>query len=222
MAGKPLDGVFIGACTTTEEELVLAALVLRVGLEKKLPMVKGKKHYVPGSLPIVDKLQSLGLMDVYEAAGFTRGPPGCSYCVGLSAEKASEGETWLSSQNRNFKNRMGKGAFGHVTAAIVCAASAFSMTITDPAELMRDIDTAFFESYRQTSDQISASVEYVEPDLTSIPAKGREDGPPIEKLNVADEPQQGLGKITSKIVTLGDLIDTDAVGPHASLPRLPP
>lgn len=108
-AGLQLDGVFIGACTTTEEELVLAALVLKVGLAKGLPIAKGKRHYVPGSLPVVEKLKELKLLEVYEAAGFTRGPPGCSFCVGLSAEKASEGETWLSSQNRNFQNRMGKG-----------------------------------------------------------------------------------------------------------------
>ena len=98
-AGMYLDGVFIGACTTTEEELVLAALVLKVGLQKKLPIAKGKKHYVPGSLPVVEKLRELGLLEVYEEAGFTRGPPGCSYCVGMSVEKAAEGETWLSLQN---------------------------------------------------------------------------------------------------------------------------
>ena len=108
-AGMHLDGVFIGACTTTEEELVLGALVLKVGLQKKIPLAKGKRHYVPGSMPIVEKLKQLGLLEVYEAAGFTRGPPGCSMCVGLTAEKASEGETWLTSQNRNFQNRMGKG-----------------------------------------------------------------------------------------------------------------
>ena len=119
MAGKPLDGVFIGACTTTEEELVLAALVLKVGLQKKLPLAKGKRHYVPGSLPIVEKLKDLKLLEIYEAAGFTRGPPGCSYCVGLSAEKANEGETWLSSQNRNFQNRMGKGEEIHQRATPV-------------------------------------------------------------------------------------------------------
>ena len=108
-AGMHVDGVFIGACTTTEEELVLAALVLKAGLEKGLSIAKGKRHYVPGSLPIVDRLEKLGLLQIYEEAGFTRGPPGCSYCVGLSAEKAEKGETWLSSQNRNFANRMGHG-----------------------------------------------------------------------------------------------------------------
>lgn len=106
-----LDGVFIGACTTTEEELVLAALVLRVGLKRGLQLVPGKRHYVPGSLPIVAKLESMGLLEIYAKAGFTRGPPGCSYCLGLSVDRAGEGETWLSSQNRNFQNRMGKGRY---------------------------------------------------------------------------------------------------------------
>lgn len=110
-SGMHLDGVFIGACTTTEEELVLAALVLQVGLKKKLPLTKGKRHVVPGSLPIVEKLKSLGLLDIFEVAGFTRGLPGCSYCVGMGADQAGEGETWLSSQNRNFRNRMGPGGY---------------------------------------------------------------------------------------------------------------
>jgi hypothetical protein len=39
-------------------------MVLKVGLAKKLPMANGKRHYVPGSLPIVDKLGDLGLLEV--------------------------------------------------------------------------------------------------------------------------------------------------------------
>ena len=106
-----LDGAFIGACTTAEEEIILGGLVLQVGLKEKLPMKKGKRHMVPGSLPIKDKLQRLGILDYYRDAGFTIGVPGCSYCVGMSADQAGEGEHWLSSQNRNFKNRMGPGTY---------------------------------------------------------------------------------------------------------------
>ncbi|KAI1610291.1 aconitase family protein [Exophiala viscosa] len=218
-AGLKLDGVFIGACTTTEEELVLAALVLKVGLDKGLPIAKGKRHYVPGSLPVLERLKELGLLEVYEAAGFTRGPPGCSFCVGLSAEKANEGETWLSSQNRNFQNRMGKGAFGHVTTAIVCAASSFSLTITSPAEFLRDIDLDFFRRYSPLAGMSYAPIEYVEPDLTSKPGRS------IESTTAADTrielgkegPQKMLDKISSKVVTLGDFIDTDALAPGPTL-----
>lgn len=117
--GMRVDGVFIGACTTTEEEIVLGALVLKAGLKQELKLAPGKRHYVPGSLPIVDKLATLGLLDVYEEAGFTRGPPGCSFCLGLSAEKAQMGETWLSSQNRNFKNRMGPGKISRFHSSVI-------------------------------------------------------------------------------------------------------
>jgi homoaconitase/3-isopropylmalate dehydratase large subunit len=61
-----LDGVFIGACTTTEEDRVLAALFLQDGLKRGLLQAKGRKHVVPGSLPLLEKLRSLGLLEVYE------------------------------------------------------------------------------------------------------------------------------------------------------------
>lgn len=103
------DGVFIGACTTTEEDLILAALVLQVGLKQGLTLTKGKRHLTPGSLPIVKRLRELGLLDIYTAAGFEQSAPGCSFCIGMAVDQAHPGEKWLSSQNRNFENRMGKG-----------------------------------------------------------------------------------------------------------------
>lgn len=108
--GMHLDGCFIGACTTTEEDLILGALVLEQGLRSGLkPIDKGKRRVVPGSMPIQRRLRELGFLDIYETCGFTIGVPGCSYCVGMSADQAKPGEVWLSSQNRNFENRMGKG-----------------------------------------------------------------------------------------------------------------
>lgn len=110
LAGTSLDGCFIGACTTAEEDLILGAMVLEVGLQKGLvPPKHGKRKVVPGSLPILNRLKALGFTDIYTQAGFEIGVPGCSYCVGMGADRAGEGEVWISSQNRNFKNRMGQG-----------------------------------------------------------------------------------------------------------------
>ena len=110
VSGTSLDGCFIGACTTTREDLILAALVLQAGLKKGMkPINKGTRKVVPGSRPILHDLRQRGLAAVYEEAGFEVGVPGCSYCVGMSADKAGKGEVWLSSQNRNFENRMGPG-----------------------------------------------------------------------------------------------------------------
>src|SRR5579883_1589495 len=71
-AGQPLDGVFIGACTTTEEELVLAALVLEAALSRGEAPVRPdsrKRLVVPGDLSIQARLQERGLWAIYERAG---------------------------------------------------------------------------------------------------------------------------------------------------------
>jgi homoaconitase/3-isopropylmalate dehydratase large subunit len=107
--GMSLDGCFIGACTTTEEDLVLAALVLEAGLNQGLQLAPGKRIVVPGSLPIVSNLRDLGLFEIFTDAGFEQPAVSCSLCLGMGADRAGNGETWLSSQNRNFKNRMGQG-----------------------------------------------------------------------------------------------------------------
>jgi homoaconitase/3-isopropylmalate dehydratase large subunit len=108
--GMELNGCFIGACTTTEEDLILGALVMEQAMKRgSKPTAKGKRKVVPGSMPILYRLRKLRLCDIYEDAGFEIGIPGCSYCVGMSADQAAPGEVWISSQNRNFENRMGKG-----------------------------------------------------------------------------------------------------------------
>jgi homoaconitase/3-isopropylmalate dehydratase large subunit len=110
VAGTRLDGTFIGACTTAEEDLVMGALVLKAGLERGWqPVARGRRLVVPGSKPIRHKLEKMGLLEVYRRAGFKVGVPGCSMCVGQGVDQAAPGEVWMSSQNRNFPNRMGPG-----------------------------------------------------------------------------------------------------------------
>jgi homoaconitate hydratase len=141
-AGMKLDGCFIGACTTTEEDLIIGALVLEAGLYAGMrPSPHGKRRVTPGSLIIINRLNKHGLLDIYRQAGFEVGAPGCSYCVGINdVDVAGEGEVWLSSQNRNFRNRMGKGSFGNITCAAAVAASSFDMTVTDPKSLLDHLD----------------------------------------------------------------------------------
>ena len=72
------DGVFIGACTTSLEDLILAALVLEIGLNQGQIPVKGKRKVTPGSLAIIKILEELGLIEIYKRAEFEVGVPGCS------------------------------------------------------------------------------------------------------------------------------------------------
>ncbi|MCJ1229307.1 hypothetical protein MMC12_005972 [Toensbergia leucococca] len=217
--GVRLDGCFIGACTTTEEDLILGALVLKVGLARNLPLAAGTRQVTPGSLPIVRKLEALGLLEVYKKAGFRQGAPGCSYCVGMGADQAGSGETWLSSQNRNFQNRMGKGSFANIASAATVAASSFNMEITDPRTFLAEVDMKLYDEYRARSDNTSRTVsrvedqppiEYVEPNMN----RQSEDQISPATHSTKEAPKAlSQDPIKSKVVTLGEFIDTDALAP---------
>ncbi|KAJ5240263.1 hypothetical protein N7468_004882 [Penicillium chermesinum] len=224
LEGMSLDGCFIGACTTTEEDLILGALVLGEGLQRGLkPATKGKRKVVPGSLPILNRLQELGLTQIYEDAGFEIGVPGCSYCVGISADAAAPGEVWLSSQNRNFKNRMGRGSIGHLGSAATVAASSFTMTVTDPHDLLASIDEKAFRDMIKTKRGKNASkldpstheLRYVEP--PGNPKAGQD-------IQSTEDGTAGLNdenlELKGKAQVLGDFIDTDALAPGPFLTEM--
>jgi homoaconitase/3-isopropylmalate dehydratase large subunit len=108
--GTELVGSSIGACTTAEEGIILSALVLNQGLKMgNTPIAKRKCKVTPSSKRTMKKLEETGLADVDRAAGFGIGIPACSHCVGMSTDKAAEGEVWLSLQNRDSENRTGRG-----------------------------------------------------------------------------------------------------------------
>ncbi|KAB8265420.1 hypothetical protein BDV32DRAFT_144709 [Aspergillus pseudonomiae] len=218
--GMKLDGCFIGACTTAEEDLILAALVLEQGLKGGLrPSVKGKRKVVPGSMPILHRLRQLSLVEVYEEAGFDIGIPGCSYCVGMSADQAAPGEIWLSSQNRNFENRMGKGSIGHLGSAATVAASSFEMRVTDPTYLLDAIDTEQWDKLRRyrasivPEDAWTQNVEYMEPSEPSRPCCEIQNKEPTIRSIPAAPPAVKHEALTGKVQLLGDFIDTDALAP---------
>ncbi|KAH8691621.1 aconitase family protein [Talaromyces proteolyticus] len=221
--GMKLDGCFIGACTTAEEDLILGALVLEQGLKRGIKPVKtGNRKVVPGSLPILRKLRDLGLVDVYEQAGFEIGVPGCSYCVGMSADQAKPGEIWISSQNRNFENRMGKGSIGNLGSAATVAASSFEMKVKDPHELLATIDLDRWDSLRgvskaPTAESPPTNILYVEPYGTSYagtePAEQEVEATSTEEAVNSKDTSASEEILTGKVQRLGDYIDTDALAP---------
>ena len=206
-AGTSLDGCFIGACTTGEEDLILAALVLEAGLKKGwMPCLTGKRKVTPGSVSIVAKLRKYGLLDIYTKAGFEIGAPGCSYCLGIAADKAGEGEVWLSSQNRNFKNRMGKGSIGNLASAATVAASSFEMKVMNPRILLDEIDYSRFKSMSIGEEKESIDLVISEP----APRTGE----PVSKA-VSTDSQKGNAfehlpsTISGKVQRFEDHVDTD-------------
>src|SRR2546430_12039431 len=125
-----------------------------------------KQLVVPGDLTIQENLRRAGLWEVYERNGFRVGPPGCSMCLGVASEKAGRGEKWLSSQNRNYENRMGEGSLAHLASAATVAASALQMKVTDPRPLLASVDQDRYRQILGERKQHSApKVRVVEPEI---------------------------------------------------------
>lgn len=221
--GMPLHGCFIGACTTTQEDLILGAMVLQQAmLEGKRPSAHGHRRVTPGSLEIIQRLKDLGLIRIYEEAGFTVGVPSCSFCVGIGADVAGEGEVWLSSQNRNFRNRMGKGAIGHLSSAAVVAASSFDMEVVDPLPYLQKLNKDDFNRYRDwvepkaalSEPEPACSYTVTEPKPVLAAKTDEESGQQAKEQAAVAELEAALPpKFSGKVQKFGDNVDTDAVIP---------
>ena len=204
-AGQPLDGLFIGACTTTEEELVLGALVLEEAWRGKDGLApQPKRLVVPGSLDIAQRLRERGLWAHYEKAGFRVGPPGCSMCLGVASEKAGKGENWLSSQNRNFPNRMGEGSFAWLASGATVAGSAATMKITDVRPILTRVDQARFAKLLGRDSGTAFDVRHDEPQVDVEAGVGAT----VEKAGA-----KASVKVRGQVQRFGDNVDTDAIIP---------
>jgi len=215
--GMPLDGVFIGACTTTEEELVLGALVLEAALGAgETPVAKGRRLVVPGDLSIQGRLYEAGLWRAYEQAGFRIDPPGCSMCLGVASQRAGAGETWLSSQNRNYKNRMGEGSLAWLAAGATVAASALGMQVRDPRPLLSRIDPQRLSRILRRDAGRVLELGPSEPEVR-VEASGQAKAAPA-----ASQAGAPGGQLRGRVQRFGDHVDTDAIipGPFCHLTDL--
>jgi aconitate hydratase/homoaconitate hydratase len=206
LIGQELDGCFIGACTTTEEELALGALVLEQALAdgaEPQPVESGRRIVVPGDLMIHKRFMELGLWGIYERAGFIVDPPNCSMCLGIASRKAGKGEVWLSSQNRNFENRMGEGSLAWLASAATVAASALSMRVADPRPLLDRIDRDRLDTILQRQRNAPpVEITVTEPEIA------------VTAPRASADRQAPKGEvIRARVQRFGDSVDTDAIIP---------
>ncbi|WP_161978926.1 3-isopropylmalate dehydratase large subunit [Streptococcus sp. S784/96/1] len=131
--GQTADGidigyVFLGSCTNARlSDLQIAAKIVA---GKKV--AKGVTAIVvPGSRPVKQAAEQLGLDNIFIEAGFEWRDPGCSMCLGMNPDKVPPGVHCASTSNRNFEDRQGVGAKTHLCSPAMAAAAAIAGKFID-------------------------------------------------------------------------------------------
>ena len=134
LLGKPVDYVFLGACTNGRIEDFRAFASIAAG-RKKVPGITA--WLVPGSWMVLEQIRREGIDRILEEAGFEIRQPGCSACLAMNEDKIPAGKYSVSTSNRNFEGRQGPGARTMLASPLTAAAAAVTGVITDPRTLMK-------------------------------------------------------------------------------------
>lgn len=133
LVGKPVDVVFIGSCTNSRISDLRDAAAIFKG---RSVADKVRALVVPGSHEIKQQAEQEGLAQIFVDAGAEWREPGCSMCLGMNGDIIESGQFCVSTSNRNFEGRQGKGGRTLLASPITAAAAAVSGVIVDPRELM--------------------------------------------------------------------------------------
>jgi 3-isopropylmalate/(R)-2-methylmalate dehydratase large subunit len=129
LIGTPIDKVFIGSCTNGRIEDFRAAAALAKG-KKVAPNIK-LAMVVPGSGLVKKQAEEEGLDKIFTDAGFEWRDAGCSMCLAMNNDQLAQGERCVSTSNRNFEGRQGRGGITHLASPITAVACAIEGKIAD-------------------------------------------------------------------------------------------
>ncbi len=130
-----IQQAYIGSCTGGRYEDLAAAARLLNGRK-----VAGSVRLLvsPSSRSIWKRADSDGILRTLFDAGAVSLPPTCGVCVGVHSGLLADGETCISSTNRNFVGRMGSPKANiYLGSPLTVAASAITGCISDPRAFLR-------------------------------------------------------------------------------------
>jgi len=90
------------------------------------------------------RLDNDSIAEVLRTAGAAIRDSWCGPCFGQGPDALAEGQTAITSFNRNWKNRMGIGGHGYLASPVVVAASALLGYMAPPSELGLEWDPESF------------------------------------------------------------------------------
>ncbi len=132
LLGKKIDVVFIGSCTNSR----MSDLRLAAGVFSGHKVANGVRTLVvPGSHDIKTQAEAEGLDQIFKDAGAEWREPGCSMCIAMNGDNLEPGQYAVSTSNRNFEGRQGKGGRTFLASPLTAAAAAVTGEVTDPRSL---------------------------------------------------------------------------------------
>jgi len=133
LLGHPVNVVFIGSCTNSRISDLRSAAALLKG-RKVNPQVR--VLVVPGSQEVKRQATAEGLPEIFRDAGCDWREPGCSMCIAMNGDQLQPGEYGVSTSNRNFEGRQGKGGRTFLASPLTAAAAALTGVVTDVRTLL--------------------------------------------------------------------------------------
>ncbi|MCP4446995.1 MAG: 3-isopropylmalate dehydratase large subunit [Myxococcales bacterium] len=135
LAGQKVDVVFVGSCTNSRmQDLRDAASILR-----GRKVAEGTRVLiVPGSAAIKREAEAEGLDRVFTEAGAEWREAGCSMCIAMNGDALEPGQYAVSTSNRNFEGRQGKGSRTFLASPLMAAAAAITGCLTDVRTLLNE------------------------------------------------------------------------------------
>ena len=128
ISGHPIDAVFIGSCTNGRlSDLREAASILR----NRKVADSVRVLVVPGSQQVKRQAEAEGLDQIFISAGAEWREPGCSMCIAMNGDQIEPGQYAVSTSNRNFEGRQGKGGRTLLASPLTAAASAIAGCVAD-------------------------------------------------------------------------------------------
>ena len=133
LLGRAIDVVFIGSCTNARLTDIRAAASIMRG---KKVAAGVRVLVVPGSQDVKRAAEAEGLDRVFRDAGAEWREPGCSMCIAMNGDMIEPGQYAVSTSNRNFEGRQGRGGRTFLASPLTAAAAAITGRVTDVRTLL--------------------------------------------------------------------------------------